>query len=184
MKNAIEKILKAIEGDPLRRELKETPHRVAEMYDFLCSGYSIDVKKLMKGAVYDEDTNDMVIVKDIEFYSMCEHHLLPFYGRCHVGYIPRGKVIGVSKVPRLVEAFARRLQLQERMTGQIAGALKEHLAPYGVAVVVEAVHLCMLMRGVQKKNTQVVTSSMLGAFRRRPESRSEFLNLISKNRAD
>ena len=178
MKKAIEEILKAIDGDPTRRELKETPQRVTEMYKFLCSGYEVDVKKLMKGAIFAEDTNDMVIVKDVEFYSMCEHHMLPFYGRCHVGYIPRGKVIGVSKIPRLVEAFSRRLQLQERMTGQIAGALKEHLAPYGVAVVVEAVHLCMLMRGVQKKNAKVVTSSMLGAFRRRPESRSEFLNLI------
>jgi GTP cyclohydrolase I len=180
MQKAIREILKGIEQDPKRKELSKTPQRAAEMYKFLASGYQVDVKQLMQQAVYKEDTNDMVIVRDIEFYSMCEHHLLPFFGRCHVAYIPRGRVIGVSKVPRLVEAYSRRLQLQERMTGQIAQALKEHLDPFGVAVVVQAAHLCMRMRGVQKQNAEVVTSSMLGAFRRKPESRAEFLNLIKQ----
>jgi GTP cyclohydrolase I len=180
MQKAIREILKGIEQDPKRKELSKTPQRAAEMYKFLASGYQVDVKQLMQQAVYKEDTNDMVIVRDIEFYSMCEHHLLPFFGRCHVAYIPRGRVIGVSKVPRLVEAYSRRLQLQERMTGQIARALKEHLDPFGVAVVVQAAHLCMRMRGVQKQNAEVVTSSMLGAFRRKPESRAEFLNLIKQ----
>lgn len=180
MEKAIKEILKSIEGNTLRPELKKTPKRVAEMYKQITSGYQVDVEKLMRGSVYKEDTNDMVIVRDIEFYSVCEHHLLPFYGRCHVGYIPHGKVIGISKIPRLVDAFAKRLQLQERMTGQIAKALEKHLAPYGVAVVVEATHLCMLMRGVQKNDARVTTSSMLGIYRKRPESRAEFLNLIGK----
>ena len=145
---------------------------------FLTSGYDTDVDTMLNNALFSVDYNEMVIVKDIDFYSLCEHHLLPFFGRCHIAYIPQGKVIGLSKIPRLVEVFARRLQIQERMTSQIADTIREKINPLGVAVVMEATHLCMSMRGVEKQNSFCVTSSMLGAFRDNARTRMEFLELI------
>ena len=178
MKEQIKSIIKAVGEDPGREGLKKTPERVEEVYRFLTSGYAKSLKEVVNGAVYAEDSKDMIIVKDIEFFSTCEHHLLPFFGRCHIGYIPEGKVIGLSKLARIVDMFSRRMQLQERITSQIAKAIDEVLKPKGVAVVMEANHLCMMMRGVEKQNSKAVTSSMLGAFKKRPETRAEFLNLI------
>lgn len=176
----IRQILTDIGEDPQREGLLKTPERVRKSLEFLTRGYKQDVEAVINGAIFDEECDDMIIVRDIEFYSMCEHHLLPFFGKCHIGYIPQGKVFGVSKLARLVDVFARRLQIQERMTKQIAGQIMESIMPEGVGVVVEAQHLCMLMRGVQKQNSTMMTSCMLGSFRREQATRLEFLNLIGK----
>ena len=156
----------------------DTPKRVEKALKFLTSGYDADIDRVLNGALFTVDYSEMVIVKDIDFYSLCEHHLLPFFGKCHVAYIPSTKVIGLSKIPRLVDMFARRLQVQERMTNQIADTIREKIAPLGVAVVMEATHLCMAMRGVEKQNSFAVTSAMLGAFRDNARTRMEFLELI------
>ena len=176
----IRQILTDIGEDPQREGLLKTPERVRKSLEFLTRGYKQDVEAVINGSIFDEECDDMIIVRDIEFYSMCEHHMLPFFGKCHIGYIPQGKVFGVSKLARLVDVFARRLQIQERMTKQIAGQIMESIMPEGVGVVVEAQHLCMLMRGVQKQNSTMMTSCMLGSFRREQATRLEFLNLIGK----
>jgi len=169
--------------DPQREGLKSTPARVASMYEFLLQGYKKDINEVMNGAVFKERYSEMVIVKDIDFFSLCEHHLLPFYGKCHIAYIPNGKIIGLSKMPRIVEVFSRRLQVQERMTQQIADTLFEWLNPLGVGVIVEARHLCMMMRGVEKQSSMATTSAMIGSFRDDVKTRSEFLTLIGPNLA-
>lgn len=174
----VKNILIKIGEDPEREGLVDTPKRVAKAYEFMTRGYTQDVKKVINNAIFTDDTSEMVIIRDIEFYSLCEHHMLPFFGKCHIGYIPNGKVFGVSKLARIVDMFARRLQLQERLTREIAETLWDSIAPEGVGVVMEAQHLCMLMRGVQKQNSKMVTSSMLGSFRNEPETRAEFLRLI------
>ena len=172
-------ILKNIGEEPQREGLLNTPNRVARMFDELTSGYHVDPEKMINGALFDVDYDEMVVVKDIDFYSMCEHHLLPFYGRAHVAYIPNGKVIGLSKIPRIVEMFARRLQIQEQMTSQIANFLQLTLQPQGVALVVEGMHMCSMMRGVKKANAKMKTSKMLGAFRESDKTRSEFFAHIN-----
>jgi len=164
----------------VREGLRDTPKRVEQSLRFLTSGYETDVDATLNNALFTVDYNEMVIVKDIDFYSLCEHHLLPFFGKCHVAYIPNGKVVGLSKIPRLVDIYARRLQVQERLTNQIASTLLDKINPLGVAVVTEATHLCMAMRGVEKQNSVAVTSAMLGAFRSDARTRSEFLNLIKR----
>ncbi len=179
LEKTIKEILNTIGEDPHREGLKRTPQRVAKAWEFLTSGYSQDAKKILNSAVFKEKYNEMVIVKDIDFFSLCEHHLLPFYGKAHIAYIPNGKILGLSKIPRIVEVFSRRLQVQERMTQQIAEILYETLDPDGVGVVIEARHLCMMMRGVEKQNSVATTSAMLGSFREDERTRSEFLNLIS-----
>ncbi len=171
-------LLLAIGEDPDREGLANTPRRVAEAWDFLSSGYRTDVDRLINGAIFTQPTNSMVIVKDIEVYSLCEHHLLPFYGRCHIGYIPTGKVFGLSKLARLVDMYARRLQLQERLTEQISQAIMDTIGASGVGVMIEAKHLCMMMRGVEKQNSLMVTSSVLGTFRDSQATREEFLALV------
>ena len=178
MQDAIRKLLKDLGEDPEREGLRDTPKRVEKAYRFLTSGYDADIDKVLNNALFSVDYNEMVIVKDIDFYSLCEHHLLPFFGKCHVAYIPSNKVIGLSKIPRLVDVFARRLQVQERLTKQIADTIRDKIAPLGVAVVVEATHLCMSMRGVEKQNSFAVTSAMQGAFRDNARTRMEFLELI------
>jgi GTP cyclohydrolase IA len=166
-------------GENSRREgLRRTPVRVAEAMDFLTSGYTLDPNTVLNDALFDARSDEMVIVKDIDFYSLCEHHMLPFFGKCHIAYLPRKKVIGLSKLPRLVDVYARRLQIQERMTYDIAQTVKKLINAQGVGVVIEAQHLCMMMRGVQKQNSYAITSAMLGAFRNDPRTRAEFLNLI------
>jgi GTP cyclohydrolase I len=170
--------------DPAREGLERTPYRVAKALAFLTSGYEKDVMKELNGAVFNEKYSEMVIVKDIDFFSMCEHHMLPFFGRAHVAYIPNGKIIGLSKMPRIVEVFSRRLQVQERMTQQIADTLYEALNPLGVGIVIEARHMCMMMRGVEKRNSVATTSAMLGAFRNDVKTRQEFLTLLGSNLAD
>lgn len=182
LESAFREVLDAVGEDPLREGLERTPGRVARAYDFLTSGYRADVKALINDAVFEESCDEMVIVKDIEIYSLCEHHLLPFHGRCHVGYLPKGRVIGLSKIPRLVDVFARRLQVQERLTTQIAECLQEALQPRGVAVVIDAVHLCMAMRGVAKQNSHAITSAMMGGFRTDRACRAEFMGLIGQPR--
>ena len=177
-------ILKNIGEEPQREGLLNTPNRVARMFDELTSGHKIDPEKMINGALFDVDYDEMVVVKDIDFYSMCEHHLLPFYGRAHVAYIPEGKVIGLSKIPRIVEMFARRLQIQEQMTSQIANFLQSTLQPQGVAVVVEGMHMCSMMRGVKKTNAKMKTSKMLGAFRDNDKTRSEFIAHINQQSQD
>ncbi|MFQ5865314.1 MAG: GTP cyclohydrolase I FolE [bacterium] len=178
MQNLIREILIKIGENPEREGLLRTPRRVEKSLEFLTSGYKQDVKKIINGAVFNEKYDEMVIVKDIEVYSLCEHHLLPFYGKCHVAYMPNGKVIGISKIPRIVDIFAKRLQVQERLTNQIAETLMEFLNPQGVGVVIEARHLCMMMRGVEKQNTVVTTSALLGVFRDSQSTRDEFMHLI------
>jgi len=169
-------------GEDINRDgLKKTPERAAKAFDFLTQGYSQDVQAIINNAVFESDMDEMVIVKDIDFYSLCEHHLLPFFGKCHVAYIPKGKVIGLSKMARIVDVFARRLQIQEQLTLQIAHALADNIQAEGVGVILEAQHLCMMMRGVQKQNSVMTTSCMLGSFRDDPATRSEFLNLIRKS---
>ncbi len=180
MEKVIKDLLLKIGEDPEREGLLETPRRVAASFQYLTSGYNKNPEEILKNAIFEEKYDEMVIVKNIDIFSLCEHHLLPFYGRCHVAYIPRGKLIGLSKIPRIVEVFARRLQIQERLTCQIAETLMDVLKPSGVACVIEALHLCMVMRGVEKQNSTAVTSSMLGSFRTDAKSRSEFLNLIGK----
>ena len=175
---AVRDLLAFVGEDPDREGLLRTPHRVAESLKFLTRGYDQSVETLLNGAVFHEDYDDMVVVKNIEFYSLCEHHLLPFYGKVHVAYIPNGKIVGLSKIPRLVDMFARRLQVQERLTTQIAEALETALEPKGVAVVVEGAHLCMQMRGVQKQDASMVTSHVMGAFRSDRATRAEFMALI------
>ncbi len=176
---AVYNILENIGEEPLREGLLNTPNRVARMFEELTSGYRVDPKKMINGAIFDVDYDEMVVVKDIDFYSLCEHHLLPFYGRAHVAYIPDGKVIGLSKIPRIVEMFARRLQIQEQMTSEIANFLDSTLQPQGVAVVVEGMHMCSMMRGVKKANAKMKTSKMLGAFRESDKTRSEFFAHIN-----
>jgi GTP cyclohydrolase IA len=177
---AVRQLLLAIGEDPTRQGLRETPDRVARMYTELLDGYWVDPVALVNDAVFEETYDEMVIVRDIEFYSLCEHHLLPFLGRAHVAYFPRGKVIGLSKVPRIVDMFARRLQVQERMTRQIAEFIDNLLNPYGVAVVIEGLHLCATMRGVKKHDARMTTSAMFGAFRKNIATRQEFLENISR----
>lgn len=178
MEDIIRQLLKKLGEDPDREGLKKTPQRVKKSYEFLTEGYKKDPVKIISDAVFTDKYDEMVIVKDIPFYSLCEHHLLPFYGHAHVAYLPDKKLVGISKIPRMVELYARRLQVQERMTQQIAEALQKVLRPKGVAVVVNAQHLCMQMRGVQKHDSNIVTSAMLGAFRDRQSTREEFMNLI------
>jgi len=178
MEELIRRLLLELGEDPEREGLKKTPQRMAKSLRFLTEGYQMDPKKIINGAKFTEKYNEMILVKDIGIYSLCEHHLLPFWGKCHVAYIPREKIIGLSKIARLVEIFARRLQVQERMTTQIANVIQENLEPLGVAVVIEAEHLCMQMRGVQKQGSVAVTSEMLGSFRSNEATRSEFMNLI------
>src|ERR671919_781310 len=180
MQEIIRQLLAELGEDPSREGLLDTPKRVEKALKFLTSGYAADVDATLNNALFSVDYNEMVIVRDIDFYSLCEHHLLPFFGRCHVAYIPQGRVIGLSKIPRLVEIFSRRLQIQERLTSQIAETLREKVRPLGVAVVMEAAHLCMSMRGVEKQNSVAVTSSMLGVFRDDARTRMEFLELIKR----
>jgi GTP cyclohydrolase I len=181
---AVHNILSNIGENPEREGLLNTPNRVARMYQELTSGYHIDPVKMINGAVFNVDYDEMVVVKDIDFYSMCEHHMLPFYGKAHVAYIPDGKVIGLSKIPRIVEMFARRLQIQEQMTSQIANFIQETLNPQGVAVVVEGAHMCAMMRGVKKDNTKMVTSKMLGCFKESDKTRAEFMSHIKAGSLD
>ncbi len=178
MQELIRELLRELGEDPDREGLADTPKRVEKSLRFLTGGYAADVDKVLNGALFSVDYSEMVIVKDIDFFSLCEHHLLPFFGKCHVAYIPRNKVIGLSKIPRLVDVFARRLQIQERLTNQIAETIEQKIEPLGVAVVMEATHLCMAMRGVEKQNSFAVTSAMLGAFRNSSRTRTEFLELI------
>jgi GTP cyclohydrolase I len=181
---ATREVLYHIGEDPEREGLVRTPERVARMYDELTAGYHTDPIKLINDAVFDVDYDEMVIVKDIDFSSLCEHHMLPFFGRAHVAYIPDGKVVGLSKIPRIVEMFARRLQVQERMTKQIAEFIQEVLHPQGVAVVVDGTHMCSMMRGVKKPNAIMTTSAMLGCFRENPKTRAEFMSHINRGRFD
>src|ERR1700704_3617063 len=178
MQDLVRKLLEELGEDPGREGLVNTPKRVEKALRFLTSGYEADIDAVLNNALFTVDYSEMVIVKDIDFYSLCEHHLLPFFGRCHVAYIPTNKVIGLSKIPRLVEVFSRRLQVQERLTSQIADTICEKISPLGVAVVMEATHLCMSMRGVEKQNSCAVTSAMIGTFRDNARTRMEFLELI------
>ena len=175
-------LLKAVGEDPTREGLKNTPDRVARMYTELLSGYSQEPARIINNALFSVDYDEMVLVRDIEFYSLCEHHMLPFVGRAHVAYVPNGKVIGLSKIPRIVDMYARRLQIQERMTREIADLINETLEPHGVAVVVEAMHLCAMMRGVKKHDARMTTSAMFGSFRANIATRQEFLDNISRPR--
>jgi GTP cyclohydrolase IA len=178
MTDAVRALLVGVGEDPTRDGLERTPKRVAEALKFLTSGYNQSIEELLNGAIFDVGHDEMVLVRDIDLFSMCEHHMLPFIGRAHVAYIPKQKVVGLSKIARIVEMFARRLQVQERLTRQVAETLQEVLQPHGVAVVIEASHMCMVMRGVQKPNSWTVTSSMVGVFKEDPRTRQEFLNLI------
>jgi len=181
LEGVVANLIAAVGEDPAREGLRQTPHRVARALEFLTSGYRQDVRKVLNEAIFSERYSEMVIVKDIDFFSMCEHHLLPFFGRAHVAYIPNGKIVGLSKIPRIVEVFSRRLQVQERLTQQIAETLFDALSPEGVGVVLEARHMCMMMRGVEKQNSVATTSAMLGTFRDDVKTRSEFLNLIASD---
>lgn len=181
---AVRQTLKNIGENPDRQGLQRTPNRVARMYNELTAGYHTDPVKLINDALFDVDYNEMVVVRDIDFSSLCEHHMLPFLGKAHVAYIPNGKVIGLSKIPRIVDMFARRLQVQERMTQQIASFIDEVLQPHGVAVVVEGMHMCMMMRGVKKSGASMVTSAVLGKFKDDSQTRAEFMEHINRNRLD
>jgi GTP cyclohydrolase I len=176
----VRELLARVGEDPEREGLRRTPLRVAKAMDFLTSGYCMTVDEVVKGAVFSEDCKEMVIVRDIEFYSLCEHHMLPFFGHAHVGYLPKGKVVGLSKIARVVDVFARRLQVQERLTSQVADALMESLEPHGVAVVMEASHTCMMMRGVQKQNSTTVSSAMRGTFDEDARTRAEFMSFLRR----
>ncbi len=178
LRDLVERMLLILGENPKRNGLLKTPERVERALRFMTQGYQKDVDHLLNGALFPIEYDEMVIVKDIDFFSLCEHHLLPFFGRCHVGYLPNKKVVGLSKIPRVVDTFSRRLQVQERLTVEIAEALQSKLKPHGVAVVMEARHLCMMMRGVEKQNTVAVTSEMLGVFRTQQQTRDEFLRLI------
>ena len=178
IRTLVHRLLGLLGEDPGREGLLKTPERVEKALQFMTKGYQEDVEQVLNGALFGIEYDEMVIVKDIDFFSLCEHHLLPFFGRCHVGYLPDKKVVGLSKIPRVVDAFSRRLQVQERLTVQIAEVLQSTLKPHGVAVVMEARHLCMMMRGVEKQNTVAVTSEMLGVFRSQQQTRDEFLRLI------
>jgi GTP cyclohydrolase I len=178
----VHSMLKELGEDPGRNGLERTPHRVAGAMRYFTSGYQMDPLKILNDALFDVEYDEMVLVRDIDFYSLCEHHMVPFFGRVHVGYVPRGKVVGLSKIPRLVDMFSRRLQVQERMTTQLAEALEEILEPQGVGVVVEAKHLCMMMRGVAKQNSFAVTSSLRGEFQNDPKTRAEFMGLIGQRK--
>jgi len=180
IRNAISELILAVGENPERAGMRETPERVARMYDELLAGYWTDPVELVNDAIFDVTYDEIILVRDIEFYSLCEHHMLPFMGRAHVAYIPRGKVIGLSKIPRIVDLYARRFQVQERMTRQIADFLSEALNPHGVAVVLEAIHLCSVMRGVKKHDARMTTSAMHGAFRKNLATRQEFLDSISR----
>lgn len=184
IEKAVYKTLKSIGEDPQREGLQRTPERVARMYEELTAGYHTDPIALINDALFEVDYSEMVIVKDIDFYSLCEHHMLPFLGKAHVAYIPNGKVVGLSKIPRIVDMFARRLQVQERMTQQIASFIDEVLQPHGVAVVVEGVHMCMMMRGVKKANASMITSAVLGTFKNDPKTRAEFTEHIARHSRD
>ncbi len=183
VESAVFSLLKAIGEDPHREGLVRTPERLGRMYEELTSGYREDVSELINDAIFEQDYDEMVLVKDIEFYSLCEHHLLPFFGRAHVAYMPRGRVVGLSKIPRIVDMFARRLQVQERLTTQIADCLDEALSPAGVAVVVDGLHLCAAMRGVQKPGATMTTSAMRGSFRENAKTRSELLSHLARSGA-
>src|SRR5262245_36445285 len=183
MENTIRRLLEDLGEDPDREGLRQTPRRVTQALQFLTSGYDTNLDEIINGALFTVEYNEMVIVRDIDFYSLCEHHMLPFFGKCHVAYIPDGRVIGLSKLPRIVDAFARRLQVQERLTQQIAETIDAKAAPLGVGVVVEATHLCMAMRGVEKQNSVTVTSAMRGVFHGDARTRSEFLELIRVRQA-
>ncbi|MEE8437682.1 MAG: GTP cyclohydrolase I FolE [Candidatus Neomarinimicrobiota bacterium] len=172
-----QELLEIIGEDPDREGLKKTPLRVSKSWEYFSTGYRSNLDEIVNGAIFEEDCSEMVLVKNIEYFSMCEHHLVPFFGRCHVGYIPDGKVIGLSKIPRIVDMFARRLQVQERLTAQIAESLEDILKPVGVGVIIDGRHLCMQMRGVEKQNCIATTSAMLGQFRKSAETRSEFISL-------
>ena len=178
LEQLVRRLLMQLGEEPEREGLRRTPLRVAKAMDFLTSGYRMTVDEVVKGAVFAEDCREMVLVRDIEFYSLCEHHMLPFFGHAHVGYLPNGQVVGLSKIARVVDVFARRLQVQERLTNQVADALMEVLAPYGVAVVMEASHTCMMMRGVQKQNSTTVTSAMRGSFQDDARTRAEFMAFL------
>lgn len=178
----IHELLREIGENPEREGLRATPGRVARAYEFLTAGYRTNLQELINGAIFTQTTNNMIIARDIELYSLCEHHLLPFYGRCHIGYISQERVFGLSKLARLVDMYARRLQIQERLTEQIAEAILDGIGADGVGVVIEAHHLCMMMRGVEKQNSMMTTSSMLGTFRSQANTRQEFLNLIGRPR--
>lgn len=178
MKEIIKQLLINLGEDIEREGLRRTPERVEKALRFLTEGYKKDVNKVIEGAIFDEKCDEMIILKDMDIFSLCEHHLLPFYGKCHIAYIPDGRIIGLSKIPRITEIFSRRLQVQERLTNQIAVCIRDTLKPKGVAVVIEALHLCMCMRGVEKQNAMTLTSSMLGVFKRDPRTRMEFMNLI------
>ena len=178
IQDLIHELLVQLGEDPAREGLLKTPERFEKAIRFLTSGYTKDIREVINGALYEEPYDEMVVLKDIELFSICDHHLLPFYGKCHVAYIPDGRLVGLSKIPRIVDLYARRLQIQERLTSQIANCLQEVLKPKGVGVVIEAFHLCVAMRGVEKQNAFAITSSMLGVFRRDSKTRLEFMNLI------
>jgi GTP cyclohydrolase I len=178
MEKLIRELLVKLGENPNREGLEKTPERVMRSLQFLTQGYTQDIDSIINDAIFNEDCDDMIIIKNIEFYSMCEHHMLPFYGKCHIGYIPTGKIFGVSKLARLVDCFARRLQIQERLTNQVAQVILDNIQPEGVGVVMEAQHMCMTMRGVEKQGSLMVTSAMLGSFRSEQATRAEFLNLI------
>lgn len=178
LQNAVRNILSSIGEDPEREGLKATPERVQRMYIELCAGYGMDLEKVINGAVFNEECESMVLVRNISFYSLCEHHMLPFYGKIHVAYFPDGKIIGLSKIPRIVEMFARRLQVQERLTEQVCGALDEVLHPKGIAVLTEGIHMCSVMRGVRKESAELITTRFTGVFREQTDLRDEFYRLI------
>jgi GTP cyclohydrolase I len=182
VKRLIRELLVEIGEDPDREGLAKTPDRVAKAYEYLTSGYRADIDSLINGAIFTQETNNMIIARDIELYSLCEHHILPFFGRCHIGYVARHRVFGISKLARLVDMYARRLQIQERLTQQIAQAVQEAIDAEGVGVIIEARHLCMMMRGIEKQNSMMTTSSVLGTFRSSEATRLEFLELIARPR--